>query len=146
MSLDELEPQRHDDDLAGTSDTSTDLVDHKRARPNTRGGKSIRERLRTPKGQTRLTDVLLAFVIVFVPMAGISLILLGLTFYGPLRAQFPGVENDSELPIPMNMLPPTNAYYTFVGVSTFLSVGTYYQRLASKVHFTDPCFYYRKLV
>ena len=145
MPSDEPEPHIHNNNLQGTSDTSSISVNDKRSEPNAQSKRSNRKKLHTP--HTRLTDILLAFAIVFVPMAGISLILLGLTFYGDFRAQFPGTDNERpELPILQDLLPPTNAFYTTIGVSNFLSVGMHHQRYTLMANFTDVRLYHRKLV
>ena len=140
MPSDESEPQRPNENSQGTSDASSSPVDYKHMKPSTQNKKSAR---RKTNGYTRLSDVLLAFAIVFMPMAGISLILLGLTFYGWFRVQFPGIENATpELPILTNTLAPTNAYFTAVGVSTFLSVGMYDQQF-TLFHPTNQCHNHR---
>ena len=70
--------------------------------------------------------MLLTFATIFVPMAGISLILLGITFDSELRIQFPGPEvGTTQLPVNVSLLPLSNSYYSSVGVSTVLSIGAF---------------------
>ena len=122
--LNEPELQTGDSDPQQTSDTNSSIMEHKGHDHSARSTKHLGKDSRDTPNYTRLLDILLASAIVFVPMASISLILLGLTFYGGVRAQFPGLEvGRPELPVSFDQLPPGNSFYTTVGQSTFLAVG-----------------------
>ena len=72
--------------------------------------------------ETKLEELLIAFALIFVPMASIALILLAITFYGDFRVSFRYQDvGVSELPI--STYAPNDSYYTTVGVGRFLVVG-----------------------
>ena len=124
ITLNEPEPRTHDNEQHLATNSHSILMEHKPHEHYPPGEENLSNGVAAAHNHTKLRDFLFASVVVFVPMAGISLILLGLTFYGGVRAQFPGPEiGTTELPVAVDFLPPSNSFYTTVGESSFLAVG-----------------------
>ena len=83
----------------------------------------------TSKGRARKCDMLLAAAWVFVPILGISLLLLGFTFYGAVRVTFSSdaAFNSTDLPAE---IPSSNSYYSAINSARFVLVGSWASNIA----------------
>ena len=84
----------------------------------------------TTKGRARKRDILWAATSVFLPILGISLLLLGFTFYGVVHRTFASdaaINNDTQLP---GQNPSSSYYYTTIDSAPFVLVGSWASNIA----------------